>query len=125
MIKFKKKCVCVLITSDKSYKNIETNKGYKEDDKLGGKDPYSASKAAADIAINSYFYSFYSKNKSNLRIGVARAGNVIGGGDWSEDRLIPDCVKSWSAGKTVELRNPYSTSRGNVLDALNGYRIYP
>ena len=75
LIKFKKKCVCVLITSDKSYKNIETNKGYKEDDKLGGKDPYSASKAAADIAINSYFYSFYSKNKSNLRIGVARAGS--------------------------------------------------
>ena len=122
LIKFKKKCVCVLITSDKSYKNVETNKGYKENDKLGGKDPYSASKAAADIAINSYFNSFYSENRPNLRIGVARAGNVIGGGDWSEDRLIPDCIKNWRVGKTVELRNPHSTRPWqHVLDALNGY----
>ena len=86
------------------------------------KDPYSASKAAADIAINSYFNSFYSENRPNLRIGVARAGNVIGGGDWSEDRLIPDCIKNWRVGKTVELRNPYSTRPWqHVLDALNGY----
>ena len=91
----KKKSISVIITSDKTYKNIETTKGYLENDKLGGTDPYGASKSAADIAINSYISSFFNSKKNNKIISIARAGNVIGGGDWSEDRLIPDCFKNW------------------------------
>ena len=121
-IQFKKKCVSILITSDKSYKNLEQKKGYKEDDLLGGNDPYSASKASADIAINSYFNSFFLNRKSKLRIGVARAGNVIGGGDWSDNRLIPDCIKSWTNKKIVKIRNPNSTRPWqHVLEAISGY----
>tara|TARA_B100001564_G_C20624181_1_gene663849 strand:+ start:250 stop:1326 length:1077 start_codon:yes stop_codon:yes gene_type:complete len=117
----KKKCVAVLITSDKSYKNLEINRGYKEDDLLGGFDPYSASKGSAEFAIQSYVKSFFSKN-DRIRIGVGRAGNVVGGGDWSEDRLIPDCVKSWSKGKRVVLRNPNATRPWqHVLEAVYGY----
>ena len=71
---------------------------------MGGIDPYSASKASADLIIKSYFKSFLQKNK-NLSLVVARAGNVIGGGDWSEDRLIPDCIKAWSKNKSVNIRN--------------------
>jgi len=118
----KKTCVAVLITSDKSYKNLEIKRGYKENDILGGKDPYSASKAAAELAIQSYVNSFFSGKKTKVLIGIARAGNVIGGGDWSENRLIPDCVKSWSKNKKVLIRNPKSTRPWqHVLDALSGY----
>ena len=92
------KCSIILITSDKVYKNIEIKKGYKENDILGSDDPYSASKASAELAIQSYIKSFLGFKK-NLSFGVARAGNVIGGGDWSEDRLIPDCVKYWKKKK--------------------------
>ena len=99
----------MLITSDKSYKNLEIKRGYKEKDLLGGKDPYSASKASAELAIQSYISSFFPKEKTKTLIGIARAGNVIGGGDWSEDRLIPDCIKSWSKNKKVLIRNPRST----------------
>ena len=118
---FKKKCNCVLITSDKSYLNIEQKKGYKETDRLGGIDPYSASKASADLIINSYFKSFLQKNK-NLSLVVARAGNVIGGGDWSEDRLIPDCIKAWSKNKSVNIRNLKSTRPWqHVFEAIGAY----
>jgi len=117
-----KKCTVVLITSDKSYKNLEISRGYKEDDILGGKDPYSASKASAELVIQSYISSFFPKEKTKISIAVARAGNVIGGGDWSEDRLIPDCVKSWSRNKKVVIRNPKSTRPWqHVLEAVNGY----
>tara|TARA_Y100000590_G_C15593558_1_gene967068 strand:- start:62 stop:1150 length:1089 start_codon:yes stop_codon:yes gene_type:complete len=120
----KKNCVAVIITSDKSYKNLELKRGYHENDLLGGKDPYSASKASAELAISSYISSFMSSKKNKLRIGIARAGNVIGGGDWSEDRLVPDCVKAWSKSKKVMLRNPYSTRPWqHVLEALRGYLI--
>jgi CDP-glucose 4,6-dehydratase len=123
-IQFKKKCICIFITSDKSYRNIEINRGYKESDSLGGKDPYSASKASADIAVTSYFYSFFFNKKSKLRIAIARAGNVIGGGDWSKDRLIPDCIKDWTKKKTVYIRNPESTRPWqHVLDIVNGYLL--
>ena len=92
---YNKKCSVVLITSDKSYKNLEIKKrGYKEDDILGGYDPYSASKASAEIIIQSYINSFFKNKKNKVFIGIARAGNVIGGGDWAENRLIPDCVAS-------------------------------
>ena len=118
----KKNCVAVIITSDKVYKNLEIARGYSEDDILGGKDPYSASKASAEMIINSYIHSFFPKKNTKVLIGVARAGNVIGGGDWSKDRLVPDCVKSWSKGNKVILRNPNSTRPWqHVLEAVWGY----
>ncbi len=117
------KCSVVLITSDKSYKNLEIKRGYKENDLLGGIDPYSSSKASAELIIQTYINSFLS-SKKNISLAVARAGNVIGGGDWSMDRLIPDCVKSWSKNKKVRLRNPNSTRPWqHVLEALSGYLI--
>ena len=115
------KCVSILITSDKSYRNFEIKRGYVEDDILGGDDPYSASKGSAELVINSYFRSFL-KNKRKLRIAVCRAGNVIGGGDWSNDRLIPDLMRSIFKNKKVKLRNQNSTRPWqHVLDVLNGY----
>ena len=115
------KCVSIMITSDKSYRNFEIKRGYVEDDILGGDDPYSASKGSAEFVINSYFRSFL-KNKRKLRIAVCRAGNVIGGGDWSNDRLIPDLMRSIFKNKKVKLRNQNSTRPWqHVLDVLNGY----
>ncbi len=119
----KNKCTAVIITSDKVYKNFEIKRGYRETDKLGGYDPYSASKASAELILQSYIKSYFFKKK-NILIGIARAGNVIGGGDWSEDRLIPDCIKSWSKNKTVLLRNPQSTRPWqHVLESLWGYLL--
>ena len=116
-----KKCSSIIITSDKSYLNVEQKKGYKETDRLGGIDPYSASKASAELIINSYHKSFLQKNKK-ISLVVARAGNVIGGGDWSENRLIPDCIKAWSKNKTVNIRNPKSTRPWqHVLEAVGAY----
>ena len=113
----------IIITSDKVYKNVEQETGYKEEDTLAGIDPYSASKSAADISINSYFLS-YLKNKKNISIAIARAGNVIGGGDWSDDRLLPDCVKSWSKNKIAKIRNPNSTRPWqHVLEVIWGYIV--
>lgn len=118
--KLKKAPVSVIITSDKSYKNVEQKKGYKETDILGGDDPYSSSKASAEIAIQSYFNT-YLKNKNKL-IAVGRAGNVIGGGDWANHRIVVDTVKSWSINKPTILRNPHSTRPWqHVLDPLFGY----
>lgn len=110
----------VVITTDKVYENLEIRKPYKETDPLGGHDPYSASKAAAEIVTQSYRKSFFAE--AGVGLATARAGNVIGGGDWSEDRLIPDAVKSWSAGKTLEIRAPHSVRPWqHVLDPLAGY----
>ena len=118
----KKECVAVIITSDKVYKNIEIKRGYKEHDILGGKDPYSASKASAEIVIKSYIESFFPIKKTNVFIAIARAGNVIGGGDWSANRLIPDCVKSWAKNQKVFIRNPKSTRPWqHVLEVVCGY----
>jgi CDP-glucose 4,6-dehydratase len=118
----KKKCVAIIITSDKCYENLEIKRGYHENDRLGGKDPYSASKASADLAIRSYVSSFFSHKNNKVFIATARAGNVIGGGDWSPNRLIPDCVRSWSKKKKVSIRNPYSTRPWqHVLEAIYGY----
>ena len=120
--KLKKKCAAVLITSDKCYDNVEWHWGYREIDRLGGEDPYSASKGAAELAIRSYIKSFFHEEKSLVRIGSARAGNVIGGGDWADNRIIPDCVKAWSKGEIVELRNPRATRPWqHVLEPLSGY----
>ena len=121
---FKKKCSVVLITSDKSYKNLEIKRGYKENDLLGGYDPYSASKGGAELVIQSYIKSFFSMKKTQILISVARAGNVIGGGDWSDSRLIPDCVKSWSINKKVVIRSPKATRPWqHVLEAVYGYLL--
>ncbi len=118
----KKKCVSVFITSDKSYKNLEIKRGYNENDTLGGDDPYSASKGAAEFAIQSYIKSFFNKKNNKIFLAVARAGNVIGGGDWSEDRLVPDCIKSWSKNKMAIIRSPNSTRPWqHVLEAISGY----
>tara|TARA_A100001011_G_C14260555_1_gene822199 strand:+ start:719 stop:1807 length:1089 start_codon:yes stop_codon:yes gene_type:complete len=117
------KCIAIIITSDKSYKNLEIKRGYRENDIIGGIDPYSASKGAAELIIKSYIKNYFQKNK-NLKICVARAGNVIGGGDWSNNRLVPDCAKSWSKGKQVKIRNPNSTRPWqHVLEALGGYLL--
>ena len=121
-LKIKKKCSLIIITSDKSYKNLEIKRGYVEEDMLGGYDPYSASKACAELIIQSYLKSYF--NKDNVRIAIARAGNVIGGGDWSENRLIPDIIRSYNKKKIVEIRNPSSTRPWqHVLEALAGYLI--
>ena len=116
-----KLCIAVFITSDKSYDNVEWEWGYRETDALGGPDPYSASKGAAELAIRSYVRSYFPSD-GPVRIGIGRAGNVIGGGDWAEDRIIPDCMRAWSQGETVLLRNPISTRPWqHVLDPLSGY----
>jgi len=120
--KLNKKCAVVLITSDKCYKNIETKKGYKETDRLGGEDPYSASKASCEILINSYIQSFFMKKDNKINICSARAGNVIGGGDWSNHRLLPDCMKSTLKNKIIKIRNANSTRPWqHVLEPLSGY----
>ena len=117
----KKKINIIIITSDKVYKNLEINRGYHEKDILGGEDPYSASKSAADLATQSYCKTILNNNP-NIRISIARAGNVIGGGDWSVGRIIPDCMRSWSKFKKVDIRNPKSTRPWqHVFDVLNGY----
>tara|TARA_Y100000389_G_C17446612_1_gene512009 strand:- start:217 stop:1287 length:1071 start_codon:yes stop_codon:yes gene_type:complete len=122
--KLKKKCYGIIITSDKCYKNLEQSKGYKETDILGGIDPYSASKASAEILFNSYYQTFILNKKKNIRLCTARAGNVIGGGDWSNYRLIPDCMKMWLKNKTPTIRNPNSTRPWqHVLEALSGYLV--
>ena len=110
----------ICITSDKCYANNFSTKGFKENDKLGGEDPYSGSKASAEIMINSYQKSFF----NGLKCGVAsaRAGNVIGGGDWSENRLIPDAINSIVNNKSIYIRNPnYNRPWQHVLEPLYGY----
>jgi CDP-glucose 4,6-dehydratase len=110
----------VMITTDKVYKNLETLRPYGEDDALGGHDPYSASKAASEIVIESYRKSFLAE--AGVAVASARAGNVIGGGDWSEDRLIPDAIRTWSAGETLPVRRPEAVRPWqHVLEPLGGY----
>jgi CDP-glucose 4,6-dehydratase len=111
----------VIITSDKCYENIGITRGYHEDDRLGGEDPYSAAKACAEIACSAYYRSFFC-HQDNTRIAMARAGNVIGGGDWAKDRIVPDCVRAWSKGKRAVIRNPKATRPWqHVLEPLSGY----
>ena len=120
--KLEKECIAVMITSDKCYDNQELKRGYSEDDRLGGKDPYSGSKGAAELIIRSYTESFFKKEGSPIRIAIGRAGNVIGGGDWAPHRIVPDCIRAWSEGRNSEIRNPYSTRPWqHVLEPLSGY----
>lgn len=111
----------VFVTSDKCYKNIEVARGYRETDELGGRDPYSASKAAAELVFASYFDSFLAK-REKFGAATVRAGNVIGGGDWADDRIIPDCVRALSINQPIILRFPNATRPWqHVLEPLSGY----
>ena len=122
-----KKCTAVLITTDKVYENKEWIYPYKEEDPLGGYDPYSASKACAEIVINSYKNSFFNIDHyqdHQKAIATGRAGNVIGGGDWAKDRLIPDIVRAVSEKETVIIRSPNATRPWqHVLEPLYGYLL--
>lgn len=112
----------VMVTTDKVYRNNEWAWPYRETDALGGHDPYSASKAASELVIDCFRQSFF--NEAGVRIASARAGNVIGGGDWSEDRLIPDAVRAWQQSGTLEIRRPDSVRPWqHVLDPLAGYMV--
>lgn len=116
------RCTAIIITSDKAYDNVEQVWGYKENDHMGGKDIYSGSKGAAELIIKSYYHSFFKKDNSNIKLAIARAGNVIGGGDWAKDRIVVDCMKAWSENKTVEIRSPEATRPWqHVLEPLSGY----
>lgn len=111
----------IFVTSDKCYKNKEWIWGYRETDELGGHDPYSASKAAAEIVFESYRLSFFNE-KNNIGVASVRAGNVIGGGDWSTDRIIPDCVRSLVENRPIMVRNPSATRPWqHVLEPIYGY----
>lgn len=115
-------CAAVLVTSDKCYEDQSLPTSYREQDRLGGHDPYSASKAAAEVAIASYRRSFFSGSGSNISVASARAGNVLGGGDWAPNRIVPDCIRALRAGKPIRLRNPSATrSWQHVLDLIAGY----
>ena len=116
------KCIAVMITSDKCYDNVEWTYGYRETDRLGGKDPYSGSKGAAELVIRSYVESYFKKPGSKVHVGIGRAGNVIGGGDWAPYRIIPDCVQAWSKNEKPEIRSPFATRPWqHVLEPLSGY----
>ena len=126
MSSLENKCSGIFITTDKVYKNNEWMYGYRENDELGGHDPYSSSKAACELAISSWRSSFIDskRNGSNLSIVSARAGNVIGGGDWAENRIIPDIIRSLIKNEKVLVRNPLSTRPWqHVIEPLSGYLI--
>lgn len=119
---YDKKCAAVMITSDKCYENVEWCWGYKESDHLGGKDIYSASKAAAETVIHSYVETFFKNGNGKVTVASARAGNVIGGGDWAADRIVADIVRAWATGDKVTIRSPSATRPWqHVLEPLSGY----
>ena len=107
-------CVGIFITSDKCYDNVEWEWGYKETDALGGKDIYSGSKGAAEVIFKSYFHSFFNSDKSNVKVATTRAGNVVGGGDWAKDRIVPDCIRAWSKNEIVEIEVPKQQGLGSM-----------
>jgi CDP-glucose 4,6-dehydratase len=114
-------CSLVYVTSDKCYENLEWVWGYRESDRLGGYDPYSASKAAAEIVFSAYARSYFSAI-DQLGAATARAGNVIGGGDWAADRIVPDCIRAVGEGRPIQIRNPAATRPWqHVLEPIAGY----
>jgi len=114
-------CAAVMVTTDKCYENREWVHAYREEDPMGGHDPYSASKGAAEIVISSYRRSFFPADGPVL-VASARAGNVIGGGDWAEDRIVPDAMRALAGGQAIDVRNPRATRPWqHVLDPLSGY----
>ena len=120
--------VGVMITTDKCYENKEQIWGYREDEQMGGYDPYSSSKGAAEIAISSWRRSFFNPadygQKHHVALASVRAGNVIGGGDWALDRIIPDCIRALEIDKTIEIRSPKAIRPWqHVLEPLGGYML--
>ena len=116
-----KKCTAIIVTTDKCYENQEWLHAYRENDALGGHDPYSASKACAEIVAHSYRRSFFLQG-SPIKVATARAGNVIGGGDWAEDRIFPDILRAIRSGEAVKIRNKTATRPWqHVLEPLSGY----
>jgi CDP-glucose 4,6-dehydratase len=114
-------CTIIAVTTDKCYENREWLHAYREEDSMGGYDPYSASKGCAELAISAYRRSFFSSN-DKIRLASARAGNVIGGGDWAPDRIIPDCIRTLTVGGTIPVRNKSATRPWqHVLEPLSGY----
>jgi CDP-glucose 4,6-dehydratase len=114
----------VVVTSDKCYENLEWPWGYRETDPVGGHDPYSSSKACAEIIAAAYRRSYFGATPAGPALATARAGNVIGGGDWSEDRLVPDVLRAVAAGQAPEIRNPNATRPWqHVLEPLRGYLL--
>ncbi|MBC8011653.1 MAG: CDP-glucose 4,6-dehydratase [Burkholderiales bacterium] len=115
-------CAVVAITTDKCYENREWVHSYREEDPMGGYDPYSASKGAAELVISSYRRSYFSAPDSPIRLASARAGNVIGGGDWALDRIVPDCIRALAKGDSIPVRNKVATRPWqHVLEPLSGY----
>ena len=115
-------CCIVAITPDKCYENKEWVNSYREEDPMGGYDPYSSSKGAAELVIASYRRSYFSSTDSPVKLASARAGNVIGGGDWALDRIVPDCIRSLSRGTPIPVRNKVATRPWqHVLEPLSGY----
>jgi CDP-glucose 4,6-dehydratase len=115
-------CAVVVVTSDKCYENQGWDHGYRENDPMGGHDVYSMSKGAAELVVQSWRRSFFEGNPKLGPVATARAGNVIGGGDYAEDRLVPDCIRALMAGQSIAIRNPHSTRPWqHVLDCLSGY----
>ena len=120
--------VAVMITTDKCYENREQIWGYRENEPMGGYDPYSSSKGAAEIAISSWRRSFFNPadygTKHHVAIASVRAGNVVGGGDWAKDRIVPDCIRALEAGQTIEIRSPKAIRPWqHVLEPLSGYLL--
>jgi CDP-glucose 4,6-dehydratase len=116
-------CTMVVITTDKCYENDGRPRSFQESDPLGGHDPYSASKAAAEMVVASYRDSFFSQG-TEVVLASARAGNVVGGGDWAEDRIVPDCIRALSAGRPIPVRNPaFTRPWQHVLEPLGGYLL--
>ncbi len=112
----------VIVTSDKCYRNDEAGTSFAEDDDLGGRDPYSNSKACAELAVEAFRASYFNSATSHVAVASARAGNVIGGGDWAANRLIPDAVRSWQAGRPITVRYPAAVRPWqHVLEPLHGY----
>ncbi len=120
---YQRPCVGIIVTSDKCYENVEWIWGYRENDQLGGRDIYSGSKGAAELIFHSYARSFAAQfQEHGVRVASARAGNVIGGGDWARDRIVADSIKAWQEGKKVEIRSPSATRPWqHVLEPLSGY----
>ena len=114
----------VIVTTDKCYENREREAGYREDEAMGGFDPYSSSKGCAELVTSAYRQSYFANSTQGNQIASARAGNVIGGGDWSEDRLIPDAIRAFEASQPLMIRNPLATRPWqHVLEPLSGYLI--
>ena len=115
-------CAVVVVTTDKCYENLEQGRPFREEDRLGGHDPYSASKAAAELVVESFRKSFFSGPNSPVALASARAGNVIGGGDWALDRIVPDAMRALANGESIPVRNPHAVRPfQHVLDPLGGY----